>query len=534
MGGLWVDYNLMSTIPGLYVLGEANFSDHGANRLGASALMQGLADGYFVLPYTIGDYLATTKLEKVDTSHPAFREAENEVTCEHQAAAGCQGQALGGFVPPRAGQADVGILRHGAHGRGPAARARQDSRAARAVLARRAACWATARSFNQSLEKAGRVADFLELAELMCLDALERNESCGGHFREEYQTPEGEALRDDDALLLRRGLGVPRRRQRARAAQGAARVRVRPSLATELQMNANHSPRLAAEERSATAAAWCATRSPDVNEHMSFLEMLDVVNEELIAKGEEPIAFDHDCREGICGMCGCMINGVAHGPQRGTTVCQLHMRHFKDGDELYLEPWRAQAFPVVKDLVVDRSAFDRIIAAGGFISAADRQRAGRQRHPGAQGEAPTARWTPPPASAAAPAWRMCPNASASLFTGAKIAHLGLLPQGQPERDRRALAMVAQMSREMFGKLHQYRRMRGGLPQGDQARSDRAHESRLPRRRPDPAPCPRSSRAAAGRRVRRERVDRSTAVEAQTLVFAASTLPSTFWRFLICH
>ena len=121
-----------------------------------------------------------------------------------------------------------------------------------------------------------------------------------------------------------------------------------------------------------------------VNPDMSFLEMLDVLNEDLLGRGEEPIAFDHDCREGICGMCGFMINGVAHGPQRGTTVCQLHMRHFKDGDELYLEPWRARAFPVMRDLVVNRSAFDRIIAAGGFISGADRQRTRRQRHPGSE------------------------------------------------------------------------------------------------------------------------------------------------------
>src|SRR5881227_2170091 len=108
---------------------------------------------------------------------------------------------------------------------------------------------------------------------------------------------------------------------------------------------------------------------PGVNEHMSFLEMLDMLNERLIEKGEDPIAFDHDCREGICGMCGFMINGVAHGPERATTVCQLHMRHFKDGDELYLEPWRSRAFPVIRDLAVNRTAFDRIIAAGGYISA---------------------------------------------------------------------------------------------------------------------------------------------------------------------
>ena len=187
----------------------------------------------------------------------------------------------------------------------------------------------------------------------------------------------------------------------------------------------------------------------DISEHMSFLEMLDVVNERLIAKGEEPIAFDSDCREGICGMCGFMINGVAHGPQRATTVCQLHMRHFHDGDVLYLEPWRARAFPVLKDLAVDRSAFDRIIAAGGYISAST-------------GTAPEANSIPVPKEEAEKAMdaaacigcgacvAQCPNAAAALFTGAKIAHLARLPQGQPERERRAIAMVIQMSREAFG------------------------------------------------------------------------------------
>jgi succinate dehydrogenase / fumarate reductase iron-sulfur subunit len=189
--------------------------------------------------------------------------------------------------------------------------------------------------------------------------------------------------------------------------------------------------------------------APNVSEHMSFLEMLDVVNEDLIAKGEEPVAFDHDCREGICGMCGCMVNGVAHGPEPETTLCQLHMRHFKDGDELYLEPWRAKAFPVVKDLVVDRSAFDRIIAAGGFISVAT-------------GSAPDGNAVLVPRDNAERAMdaaacigcgacvAMCPNASASLFMAAKVAHLGLLPQGQPEREQRVKAMVAQANLEIFG------------------------------------------------------------------------------------
>jgi len=186
-----------------------------------------------------------------------------------------------------------------------------------------------------------------------------------------------------------------------------------------------------------------------VNPHMSFLEMLDVLNEELIAKGEEPIAFDHDCREGICGMCGFMINGIAHGPRRGTTVCQLHMRHFKDGDELYLEPWRAKALPVVRDLVVDRSAFDRIISAGGYISVST-------------GSAPDGNTIPIPKKNADLAMdaaacigcgacvASCPNGAAALFTAAKISHLALLPQGQPERYRRVLDMVAQVKEELFG------------------------------------------------------------------------------------
>jgi succinate dehydrogenase / fumarate reductase iron-sulfur subunit len=187
----------------------------------------------------------------------------------------------------------------------------------------------------------------------------------------------------------------------------------------------------------------------DVNPEMSFLEMLDVVNEELTLKGEDPIAFDSDCREGICGMCGFMINGVAHGPRRGTTVCQLHMRKFKDGDVLYLEPWRARAFPVIKDLVVDRGAFDRIIAAGGFISVP-------------AGSAPDGNVILVPKQNADLAMdaaacigcgacvAACPNASASLFTGAKITHLGVLPQGQPERYERVDRMVAEASRALFG------------------------------------------------------------------------------------
>jgi succinate dehydrogenase / fumarate reductase, iron-sulfur subunit len=187
----------------------------------------------------------------------------------------------------------------------------------------------------------------------------------------------------------------------------------------------------------------------DVNPEMSVLEMLDVLNEDLILKGEEPVTFEHDCREGICGSCGFMINGVAHGPQSATTVCQLTMRHFKDGEQLYLEPWRAKAFPVMKDLAVDRTAFDRIIAAGGYVSVPT-------------GSAPDGNAILVPKENADLAMdaaacigcgacvAACPNASAALFTGAKVSHLGLLPQGQPERKERALNMVAQMTQEHFG------------------------------------------------------------------------------------
>ncbi len=204
--------------------------------------------------------------------------------------------------------------------------------------------------------------------------------------------------------------------------------------------------------------------APDVSPDMSFLEMLDVVNEGLIAQGQEPIAFDHDCREGICGMCGMMISGSAHGPMKMTTTCQLHMRSFKDGDELWLEPWRARAFQVVKDLVVDRSAFDRIIQAGGFVSV----------NTGAPQDAnalPIAKDVADEAMDAAACIgcgacvAACPNGSASLFTAAKISHLGLLPQGQPERYRRALKMVAQMDLEDFGGCTLFGECQAACPKG---------------------------------------------------------------------
>jgi len=186
-----------------------------------------------------------------------------------------------------------------------------------------------------------------------------------------------------------------------------------------------------------------------VNGEMSMLECLDVLNETLMGRGEEPVAFESDCREGICGSCGFMINGIAHGPMPATTVCQLTMRHFKDGDELVLEPWRSRSFPFVKDLVVDRRSFDRIIQAGGYVSVST-------------GNAPDGNAIPVGKETADQAMdaaacigcgacvAACPNGSAALFTGAKIAHLGILPQGKPEQDRRAVRMVAQMNVEGFG------------------------------------------------------------------------------------
>jgi succinate dehydrogenase / fumarate reductase iron-sulfur subunit len=187
----------------------------------------------------------------------------------------------------------------------------------------------------------------------------------------------------------------------------------------------------------------------DVLADMSFLEMLDVVNENLIAKGEEPIAFDSDCREGICGTCSMMINGMAHGGQRGTTVCQLHMRHFRDGDTIVIEPWRARAFPVLKDLVTDRGAFDRIIQAGGFVSVNTGGAPEANALPIAKVDADTAMDAAACIGCGA-CVAACKNASAMLFVSAKVSHLAALPQGKVEREQRVLKMVQAMDEEGFG------------------------------------------------------------------------------------
>jgi succinate dehydrogenase / fumarate reductase iron-sulfur subunit len=204
--------------------------------------------------------------------------------------------------------------------------------------------------------------------------------------------------------------------------------------------------------------------APGIPTDASFLEMLDIVNGRLTEKGEDPIAFDHDCREGICGMCGAVVNGHAHGPEKETTLCQLHMRHFKDGDTLVVEPWRAKAFPVIKDLVVDRGAFDRVIQAGGFVSVRT-------------GQAPDAHAIPVPKEKADRAFdsaqcigcgacvAACPNASAMLFVAAKVDHLAKLPQGQPERWTRVRNMVRQMDEEGFGNCSNHYECEAACPKG---------------------------------------------------------------------
>jgi succinate dehydrogenase / fumarate reductase iron-sulfur subunit len=202
----------------------------------------------------------------------------------------------------------------------------------------------------------------------------------------------------------------------------------------------------------------------NVSQHMSFLEMLDVLNEDLIAKGENPVAFDHDCREGICGTCGMVINGRPHGPLARTTACQLHMRTFKDGDEIYIEPWRAKAFPVLRDLVVDRGSFDRIIQKGGFVSVNTGNAQDGNTLPIGKPEADRAMDAAACIGCGA-CVAACPNSSAMLFTAAKIGHLGSLPQGQAERSSRAMNMVLQMDTEGFGSCTNHYECEAACPKG---------------------------------------------------------------------
>jgi succinate dehydrogenase / fumarate reductase iron-sulfur subunit len=202
----------------------------------------------------------------------------------------------------------------------------------------------------------------------------------------------------------------------------------------------------------------------DISADMSFLEMLDVVNERLSVEGKSPITFDHDCREGICGACGVVINGVPHGPQPGTTTCQLHMRHFKDGQVIVIEPFRARAFPVIRDLMVDRSALDRVIQAGGYITAPTGSPPDGNAILVSKEDADTSMEAASCIGCGA-CVASCPNASAMLFVGAKISHLGVLPQGQPERYQRVHAMVTAMDKEGFGGCTNYLECASVCPKG---------------------------------------------------------------------
>ncbi len=202
----------------------------------------------------------------------------------------------------------------------------------------------------------------------------------------------------------------------------------------------------------------------DANSHMSFLEMLDVMNEQLISEKKDPVAFEHDCREGICGACSLVVNGRPHGPWARTTVCQLHMREYKDGDTIYVEPWRAKAFPVIKDLVVDRSSFDRIMQAGGFISVNTGMAVDGNSIPVNKDDSSLSMDAASCIGCGA-CVAACPNASAMLFVGAKVSHLGLLPQGKVEASRRALNMVRQMDAEGFGNCSNVTACEAECPKG---------------------------------------------------------------------
>ncbi|HHD64737.1 MAG TPA: succinate dehydrogenase/fumarate reductase iron-sulfur subunit [Desulfobulbaceae bacterium] len=205
-------------------------------------------------------------------------------------------------------------------------------------------------------------------------------------------------------------------------------------------------------------------RLEDINTDMSFLEMLDVLNERLTLSGGEPVAFDHDCREGICGMCGAVVNGIAHGPERETTLCQLHMRHFRNGETIAIEPFRARAFPPIKDLIIDRSSFDHIITAGGYVSMNTGSAQDGNTIPVAQDKAEQAMDAAACIGCGA-CVAACPNAAAMLFVGAKVSQFALLPQGEPERKKRALAMVEAMDKAGFGNCGNERECENVCPKG---------------------------------------------------------------------
>ncbi len=463
-----------STIPGLFVLGEANFSDHGANRLGASALMQGLADGYFIAPYTVANYLAGATLAKVSTDHDAFKEAASSAQGRIDKVLGSQGQAHRARSSTVSSATSCGTT-SAWRATTPGSRRRSEKiRPLRDEFWQDVTVPGDKNNLNPMLDYAGRVADYMEFGELLTLDALQRNESCGGHFREEFQTPDGEALRDDDQLQLCRGLGV---HGRGNAARCSTRSRSCSTKSHPTQRSYKYERQIDRFTRQpARSGASRPTDQPgrrlvdyvarDISTDMSFLEMLDVVNEDLIRKGEDTIAFDSDCREGICGACGCVINGVAARTRPGRHhLPAAHAPVLRRPDHHHRAVARQGASPCLKDLTVDRSAFDRILAAGGYISAG-------------VGGAQDANAIPVPKDQSDRAMdsaacigcgacvAACKNAAAHLFTSAKITHLALLPQGATRaRAPRGADGRADGGRRLR-QLLERRRMRGRLPEAD--------------------------------------------------------------------
>ena len=295
----------------------------------------------------------------------------------------------------------------------------------------------------------------------MCADALYREESCGGHFRVEHQTPEGEALRDDERFAHVAAWAWSGDSARPELHVEPLGVRGRRADPAELQVRLIL--KVWRQDGPQAAGRFETYDCPDVSEDMSFLELLDNVNERLQTDGQEPIAFDHDCREGICGSCGVMINGKPHGPQLNTATCQLHLRKFADGDTLVVEPWRSAAFPVIRDLVVNRSAFDRIIEAGGYISVNTGAAVDGNAIPVPKDDAETAMDAAACIGCGA-CVAACPNGAGQLFTAAKVSALNVLPQGQAERLERVEAMVDTME-AFFGSCTNYGECTAACPKG---------------------------------------------------------------------
>ena len=411
MGGLWVDYNLMTTIDGLYAIGEANFSDHGANRLGASALMQGLADGYFVLPVTIGDYLAP-QLGKPDptTENPAFAAVEAEV--RDGRGSGCwrsSGTHTVDWFHRELGRIvwdNCGMARNAA---GLERAIERDPRAARGVLARRAR--AGQRRGPQPGAREGRPRGRLLRAGRA---DVPRRAAPRGVLRRALPRgapdarPRGAAPRRP--VRLRRGVGVDGRRRAGLHEEDLEFQYVQPSQRRTSEADAAD---LAPGRAGRARARSRPTRSTDASPDMSFLELLDELNERLTEQGIEPIAFESDCREGICGTCGLMINGTAHGPRRGTATCQLYVREFTDGEMVTVEPWRSRRVPADQGPRSGPGGVRRDHPGGRLHHRAHRLGAGREPRCRCPRRPPTWRWTPRRASAAARASRRAPTAPAS-------------------------------------------------------------------------------------------------------------------------